>query len=182
MSDEAERLRGELGAALAEERAAVEAADELRRERDEARAEVAELRALLDAMSAARAPASADELDAARMDAAVARADLAAETATRTALRTQESQISGILADAGMPVGDLVRGVASLVRERDAARAWARLWHREARRLWREVQALSGEMATTRAEALREAAGIARAHGGISAYYAIAKLAAEVEP
>ena len=26
----------------------------------------------------------------------------------------------------------------------DAARAWSRLWHREARRLWREVQALSG--------------------------------------
>lgn len=28
----------------------------------------------------------------------------------------------------------------------DAARAWARLWHREARRLWREVQALSKEL------------------------------------
>jgi hypothetical protein len=33
-----------------------------------------------------------------------------------------------------------------------------------------------------RASALREAADIARAHGGISAYYAIRQLAAEVEP
>jgi hypothetical protein len=28
----------------------------------------------------------------------------------------------------------------------DAARAWSRLWHREARRLWREVQGLSGHL------------------------------------
>jgi chromosome segregation ATPase len=64
----------------------------------------------------------------------------------------------------------------------DAARAWARLWHREARRLWREVQDLSGMLTSVRAGALREAADIARAHGGISAYYAIRQLAAEVEP
>lgn len=51
------------------------------------------------------------------------RAALATETATRTALRTQESRISGLLADAGLPVGDLVEGVERLVRERDEARA-----------------------------------------------------------
>lgn len=48
-----------------------------------------------------------------------ARADLATETATRTALRTQEARVSGLLADAGAPVGDLVTGVAALVAERD---------------------------------------------------------------
>ena len=65
----------------------------LTHERDEARADVAGLRALLEAVSTAQAPASADELDAARMEA-------------------------------------------------ELARAWSRLWHREALRLWREVQAL----------------------------------------
>lgn len=52
-----------------------------------------------------------------------ARADLAAETATRTALRTQESRISGLLADAGVPVGDLVEGVRLLAQERTDALA-----------------------------------------------------------
>ena len=41
-----------------------------------------------------------------------------------------------------------------------------------------EVARLRGEYA----RGLREAADVARAHGGISAYYAITKLAAEVEP
>lgn len=31
-------------------------------------------------------------------------------------------------------------------RERDTARRWSRLWHAEARRLWREVQALSDRL------------------------------------
>lgn len=41
-----------------------------------------------------------------------------------------------------------------------------------------EAARLRGEYA----RGLREAADVARAHGGISAYYAITKLAAEVEP
>ena len=100
----------------------------LTRERDAARAEAEEAAAAYNA----------------------ARRDLATETATRAALRTQESRILGILADAGVEVGDVVRGVEAL-----AARArWSRLWHAEARRLWREVQALSEEIAQERVERL----------------------------
>ena len=69
------------------------------------------------------------ERDAARAEAEeaaaaynAARRDLATETATRAALRTQESRIMGILADAGVPVGDVVRGVELLAaRARGAA-------------------------------------------------------------
>jgi len=46
------------------------------------------------------------------------RADLAEETATRTALRTEASRVSGLLADAGVSAG-LVEGVAALLWQRD---------------------------------------------------------------
>lgn len=55
-------------------------------------------------------------------DLEAASADLAVETATRTRLRTQESRISGLLADAGMSVGDIVASVAALVANRDHLR------------------------------------------------------------
>jgi len=114
------------------------------------------------------------ERDAARAEAEeaaaaynAARRDLATETATRAALRTQESRIMGILADAGVPVGDVVRGVEALARRHDALNAevnalhqeladmdpnatanahrWSRLWHAEARRLWQETQVLAAK-------------------------------------
>jgi hypothetical protein len=86
---------GELRRMLEHNRALLSDVARLTHERDDARADVAGLRRLLDAVSAACQPASADELDAARM-------------------------------------------------EVELARAWSRLWHREALRLWREVQALGG--------------------------------------
>jgi hypothetical protein len=55
---------------------------------------------------------------------------LAAETATRAALRTQESRALGLLADAGAPV-DLLDGIAWVVRERDEALAVATTLGRE---------------------------------------------------
>lgn len=200
--------------------------DEARGERDEAHAswllwqgkygdakrELAELRMGRDA-----ARAEAEEAARAYNDVAADLRRTAAELATTK--RELHRLIHGTAIE-----GD---GACEHEIHADAARAWARLWHREARRLWREVQDLNallseehrevmrlrsvirrylrtnppqvealrdllvrsanGEsidagLATTRAGALREAADIARAHGGISAYYAIRQLAAEVEP
>ena len=136
--------------------------ERITRERDEALREVTRLRGVVHTYMT-----SHDEQIAQERLALIGQAarDLATETATRAALRTQESRILGILADAGVPVGDVVRGVEALARRHDALNAevnalhqeladmdpnatanahrWSRLWHREARRLWAEVQALS---------------------------------------
>lgn len=155
--------------------------DEARGERDEAHAswllwqgkygdakrELAELRMGRDA-----ARAEAEEAARAYNDVAADLRRTAAELATTQ--RELHRLIHGTAIE-----GD---GACEHEIHADAARAWSRLWDREARRLWREVQDLSGMLTSVRAGALREAADIARAHGGISAYYAIAKLAAEVEP
>lgn len=144
------------------------------RERDEARREAEEAAAAYNAVAAdlRRTAAERDELAAQAVDRLMLVASLRAE---RDAAQRELHRLScgeAIESDGLCPEG--IRA--------DAARAWARLWHREARRLWREVQDLSEMLTSVRAGALREAADIARAHGGISAYYAIAKLAAEVEP
>ena len=46
----------------------------------------------------------------------------------------------------GVHPSSLTDVVSVLEHDRDAALRWSRLWHREARRLWREVQALNEQI------------------------------------
>ena len=121
----------------------------LTRERDEALAEVTRLRGVVHTYMTSHDEQIAQERlaligqavrerDAARAEAEeaaaaynAARRDLATETATRAALRTQESRVMGILADAGVPVGDVVRGVEALARRHDALNAEVNALHQE---------------------------------------------------
>ena len=185
MRDEVAALRLMLREVGATNGSGIDYALRCQRERDEARdtaqREIAALRTRLAAVEAER-DALRDQRDGSFED--VVSLDGCLERATARAallereLATTQRELHRLIH------GTAIEGDGACEHEihADAARAWARLWHREARRLWREVQALSGEMATARASALREAADIARAHGGISAYYAIRQLAAEVEP
>ena len=79
---EMERVATACDACAVDVTARLAAAGRLTRERDEARADVVGLRRLLEAVSTACQPASADELDAARMEAEAARAERDAMRAT----------------------------------------------------------------------------------------------------
>ena len=137
----------------------------LTRERDEALREVTRLRGVVHTYMTSHDEQIAQERlaligqavrerDAARAEAEdaaaaynAARRDLAAETATRTALRTQESRVMGILADAGVPVGDVVRGVEVLAKRHDALNAEVNATLRRLQEAHEERDALHQELA-----------------------------------
>lgn len=116
----------------------------LTRERDEALAEVTRLRGVVHTYMT-----SHDEQIAQERLALIGQSarDLATETATRTALRTQESRIMGILADASVPVGDVVRGVEALARRCDALNAEVNATMRRLQEAHEERDALHQELA-----------------------------------
>lgn len=112
--------------------------DELRMGRDAARAEAEEAAAAYNAVAAdlRRTAADRDELAAQAVDRLMLVASLRSELATTQ--RELHRLIHGTAIE-----GD---GACEHEIHADAARAWARLWHREARRLWREVQAMSAHL------------------------------------
>lgn len=112
--------------------------DELRMGRDAARAEAEEAAAAYNAVAAdlRRTVAERDELAAQAVDRLMLVASLRSELATTQ--RELHRLIHGTAIE-----GD---GACEHEIRADAARAWSRLWHREARRLWREVQDLSGHL------------------------------------
>lgn len=77
---------------------------------------------------------------------------LTTETATREALRTQESRIMGVLADAGAPVGDVVAGVEWIAERLAAAESRYLTDMSEARA---QVEDLGERLAAAEAEVAR---------------------------
>ena len=117
MRDEVASLRLMLREVAQTDATGIDYALRCQRERDEARAEAEEAAAAYNAVAA----------------------DL---RRTAAELATTQRELHRLIH------GTAIEGDGACEHEihADAARAWARLWHREARRLWREVQDLSKEL------------------------------------
>lgn len=138
MRDEVAALRLMLREVAQTDATGIDYALRCQRERDAARAEAEEAAAAYNDVAAdlRRTAADRDELAGQAVDRLMLVASLRAQLATTQ--RELHRLIHGTAIE-----GD---GACEHEIHADAARAWARLWHREARRLWREVQALSAHL------------------------------------